>query len=445
MTQPNIENQRGYTIRSALLSTDRTGQSVNIASSILDFDIYEHLDKPYITANFVFNDNYGLIEQIDMQGVENLALTIESINKKIIFKNFRIVKISKAVKGDDRSELIFLDAVEEHAYISNAINVNKAYVGTPSSIISDIATEHLLKHVNVGGTTYQGNMKVIVPNMNPIESIKWIQQRATNQDGLPYYIYSTLVDDNLTFDHLGNMLQKTSNNPDRPYVYSQAPIGYGNNSKEYYTIHSYKYENVENMFSMVKSGYVGARYEFLNASLGFPEKAKFDAKVDVFDNLNNKNYLSKTQNKYGYPVDTKIKGEDLSAVKSKVITRIAAANTYAGYGDFKTYGEEVDDAGYKKNIIGDALKQYMTKSPLSINLNGTPFLMGSGNLTIGTVLRLKFFNSNIAVDTSNLDIGIDTKKSGDYIIYAAKHSFKIEQYDISLLCTKIANYTGETL
>ena len=60
MTELHIENQRGYKILSALLSTDRTGQSVDIAGSILDFDIYEHLDKPYLTANFVFNDNFIL-------------------------------------------------------------------------------------------------------------------------------------------------------------------------------------------------------------------------------------------------------------------------------------------------------------------------------------------------------------------------------------------------
>jgi hypothetical protein len=445
MTVLNIENQRGFTILSAILSTDRTDQSVDIAGSILDFDIYEHLDKPYLTANFIFSDQYGLVELIDMQGVEKLALKIESINKNIISKDFRIVKISKATKGNDRGETVFLDAVEEHAYISNAINVNKAYVGSPGSIIKTIAKEQLDKVVMVNNETYQGNMKVIVPNKNPIEAMKWFQQRATNQDGLPYYIYSTLYDNNLIFDHLGTMLTREPNNIDKPYVYSQAPSGYNNNTKEYYTIESYKYENIENMFSMINKGFAGAQYEFFNLSDGFPQKAEFNAKEDIFDNIKNKNYLNQNQNHYNYPTSTKIKDKDLSKQKAKYISRITAGNTFTGYGDFKTYGEEATDTAYKKNIIGDALKYYLTKSPLSISVNGTPFLMDGGNLTIGTVIRLKFFDSNIAVDRTNMDIGIDTKKSGDYIIYAARHSFKVEKYDINLLCTKIANYTGETL
>lgn len=445
MTEINIENQRGYIILSALLSTDRTGQSVDIAPSILDFDIYEHLDKPYLTANFVFNDNYGLVDQIDMQGVETIDLSLESITRKVINKKFRIVKISKATKGNDRGEVVFVDTVEEHAYISNAINVNKCYTGTPASIISTVAKEHLNRDVIVEGNTYQGNMKVIVPNKNPIETIKWIQQRATNPDGLPYYVYSTLVGEDLYFDHLGDMLRATPLNKDRPYVYSQAPSGYGNNTKEYYTIDSYKYENVENMFSMIKSGFAGAEYQFLNASNGFIQHAHFNAEIDVFNNIKDKSYLSTNQNNVSYPIDTMIDNKRLGEQRAKTITRISSASTYSGSGDFKTYGEEIDGNAYKKNIIGNALKYYMTKTPLSININGTPFLMDGGHLTIGNVLRVKFFDSNIAVDRSNNDIGIDKKKSGDYIIFAARHSFKVEKYDLNLLLCKIANYTGETL
>ena len=446
MTQSHIENQRGFRILSAILSTDRNNTSVDIAGSILDIDIYEHVDKPYLTAAIAFNDQYALVEQINMQGIEKLELEIESISKKVYKKDFRISRIAKSMKGDDRSEVIIIDLIEEHAFISNAINVNKAFTGTPASIISQVAAEYLTKNVSQFGKTYQGNIKVIVPNKNPIETIKWMQQRATNPDGLPYYVYSTFADNDLQLNHLGNMLRRIPNNPDKPYVYSSAPLQLGNNLKEYHVIESYKYENVENMFSAISKGYSGATYKFLNASNGFIQEAQFDAKAHAFDTLLNRDYLGQNQNNYNYPVGTKINGKELNKQSSKVITRISSANTFKSYGDFKTYGEEIDEDGYRKNIIGDALKHYMTKSPLSISVNGTPFLMDGGNLTIGTVIRLKFFDSNVAgIDHRNDDIGVDTKKSGDYIIYAARHSFKIEKYDINLLCTKIANYTGENL
>jgi hypothetical protein len=34
---------------------------------------------------------------------------------------------------------------------------------------------------------------------------------------------------------------------------------------------------------------------------------------------------------------------------------------------------------------------------------------------------------------------IDSKKSGDYVIFQAKHTFVGERHDLTLLCAKVAN------
>ena len=39
---------------------------------------------------------------------------------------------------------------------------------------------------------------------------------------------------------------------------------------------------------------------------------------------------------------------------------------------------------------------------------------------------------------------IDSKLSGDYIIYGTQHSFKKEKYDLKILCAKIANFDYDT-
>ncbi len=440
----NIENQRGYKLLSAILSTDRNDASIDIAPSITDIDLFEHMDKPYLTATIIFLDDHGIVQQIDMQGIEKLTLQWEALNKNVLTKDFRVGKIFNSTKGDDRSEVVVIELIEEHAYLSNAINVNKCYVGTPASMVTTIASEHLNKDVQTSDNTFQGNMKVIVPNLTPLKAIKWLQQRATNQDGMPYYAYSLLSDNVLRFKHLGDIITQTPSNKNKPFVYSQASATQIDGN-QHYIIESYKYENVENMFSAIQNGFSGARYQFLNASNGFLDKIDFDAKVDVFDNIKDKNYLGKNQDNYNFPVNSKIKDIELNKQKSKTITRISSSSLYNGSGDFKTYGEEQSAGAYKKNIVGHALKHYMTKTPISIAVKGSPFLMDGGNLTVGTVIRIKFFDSNVVVDRSNTDIGIDKKKSGDYMIYACRHSFKIEKYDLNLLCTKIANYTGENL
>ena len=41
------------------------------------------------------------------------------------------------------------------------------------------------------------------------------------------------------------------------------------------------------------------------------------------------------------------------------------------------------------------------------------------------------------------DLKLDIKKSGDYLIYGAKHSFAGARYQIHLNCVKLTNYTDD--
>jgi hypothetical protein len=442
----SIDKNRDFKIVEAILSTDRNDASIDISGVITDFEIYEHLDKPYLTASFIVLDQYKMVELLDMQGIEKLFLKIESPHTKhITTKMFRIAKLKKTIKSNDRSEILMLEAIEEHAYISNAININKCYAGTPTSIISSIASEYLDKDISTSDQTFQGNMKVIVPNLNPIKAIKWIQQRATNPDGMPYYVYSTLGDDDLKFYHLGTLLRQNRINQDHTYVYSPA-AAQNSNDKQYFVIESYSHDNTENMFKLIQDGFVGAQYNFYDVSNGFAQEVDFNVKIDAFDTLVSRDYLPKEQSRYSFPPNSKINDTLLAEQKAKTISKISSSEIYKGAGNFKSYAEEIDDAAYRKNIIGTALKHFMTKSPITINVTGKPYIMGgnkndSNNLTIGNIVRLKFFDSNVNVDTKKPKI--DTKKSGDYVIYAAKHMFKLERYDVQLLCAKVSSYNKD--
>ena len=97
-------------------------------------------------------------------------------------------------------------------------------------------------------------------------------------------------------------------------------------------------------------------------------------------------------------------------------------------------------------IISKSLKNFMTKTPIIIQVRGQDFITHDENAesvshyTIGNVIRILFKdNSSDDVDAPRFD----RKKSGDYIIYAARHMIKAERYDVSLLCAKLASYTED--
>jgi hypothetical protein len=89
----------------------------------------------------------------------------------------------------------------------------------------------------------------------------------------------------------------------------------------------------------------------------------------------------------------------------------------------------------------------MAKSKLTILTKGSEFLGATGSTvaehyTIGNTLKIAFPANYPDLENK---LSIDPKKSGDYIIYAAKHSFSSESYNISFECTKIGNYNTDIL
>ena len=295
-----------------------------------------------------------------------------------------------------------------------------------------------LRTVLLVDDTFQGSIKLIVPNLHPLEAALWVKNRATNTDGLPYYMYSVLADDKIRVVDLGSMLSSPPINTAYPYTYSEAEAkrtDYGKHT----IIQSYDYVQTEDLLKLIRKGYVGAKYNFYDTSTGIKQSHNFSVDVDAFDPLIEKDYLLKQQPRYNYGPEYKYNETPLSNYQSRVVTQISGAGSYSEQG-YKTLQQESDIGAHKKKIVGNALKNFMTKSPITIQVSGRDFISGQGHYTIGNTIRM-LFRDNVP----DLPEGakIDTKKSGDYIVYAARHMFSTERYDCKLLCAKLASYTED--
>lgn len=447
MSDTFLGNNDDYVIESAVFSTDRStgANSYNIARLITDLEIYEHIDKPYLTGKVLFVDSHAIIENIDFQGGEKLTITIKPLagtDVLPIVKTFYTQKILSSVKVNDTMQSVGLYLVEDIAFISNVYNVNKSYTGSPKNIIQSISLKYLSRDIYSSEETYQGKMKVIVPNMHPIEAMSWIKDKSTTSDGLPYYLYSVLGDNKLRFYDLGTMLRQSPMNAKNPFVYWQSASQVASGDK-HLTIQSFEYNNTDDLLSLIRGGMIGAKYSFYDTSTGTPKEIEFDVDNDVFKTLVNKDYLNKNQNRYNYGPGYKVNEKKLSQHNSIDFTRISSAGVYKNVGDFKTINEELDEAAYKKRIVGNTIKHFMTKTPITIQVRGAHFIdrtPGRENLTLGNTIRVLIAES---VNDLGRRTEYDKKKSGDYIIYAARHIFTKERYDAKLLCTKLASYVED--
>ena len=443
MSELAIDAQTDYQIISALITnSDRAPEfEADIKRLISSFQIFEHIDKPYLTAEIVFADTNNIVQDIDFQGGEKLTLSIaqiEEINEgSYITKEFLIDRIEKIVKIDEAADSVMLHCVEYHMFKSSLQNISRSYTGRPSSIISKIMSEYLDKELLVIGDELIDNLKVIIPNLNPLEASNWLKTRALSQSGMPYYLYSVLGTENLIMRDLGSMLEDEVINTAAPFIYAPSMSINPSNNIKFYNILDFKIADTENLHSLIDQGFVGAEYYFYNTMTAVPYRVKFDVE-DVFKDLANNNLLGGRNERYVYAPEYKLNDKNISTYNARSITQISQSGAYVnGLQNFKSYHDDDTSGSHKKKIIAGSLKSFLSKSPIQITVRGREFLTGDENYTIGKVIRILFIDNESSAQGSDI-LKFDTKKSGDYVIVSAKHAFE-SFYTTTLLCGRLAS------
>ena len=246
-----------YVLKRVELFSDKLidGASVRLERVVSDIDIFEHIEKSYLTGYITLLDNAGLFDRIDITGGETIEIEFKRPDSysKEISKRFTIQYIETSSKVSDQAEIIMFALVEDIAFTSVSLNVNRSYSGKPFTIINNILDEYLDKKLSEENITSQNKIKLIVPNMSPLLACEWIKDRAVSTDGLPFYLFSTLIGDRLHFIDLGSMI--TDNSPFRfPYNYSLSMSDYkksDNQLTESFNILKYDYKNTENLMQLI--------------------------------------------------------------------------------------------------------------------------------------------------------------------------------------------------
>ena len=103
MSEFVIENQSEYQIIKAEIRSDRADAGIDIKNVITDIAIYEHIEKPYLTAKIVFTDQHNIVQDLDFQGGEKLILKLahseETFSGYELSKEFLIDNIENIINA----------------------------------------------------------------------------------------------------------------------------------------------------------------------------------------------------------------------------------------------------------------------------------------------------------------------------------------------------------
>lgn len=436
-----------YSLESVLIESERLNKSVEARASVSDLDVYEHLDKPYLTATLSLLDTANIYAQMDLLGAETVTIRIKSTREgaRAITKKFIITKVIASQKANESSDLLIIHLIQDIAYFSNLLNVNRSFTGNAHDIIQKISENFLdNREVVLGNRNPKQNMKLIVPNMNPLEAMIWVKNKAKTIEGLPFYLFSSFTNDNFWFVDLGTMIEEPVINPKTPYRYGSFATKTTDANVKRRIIGNYVQKNVEDLYSIIEKGLIGGHYEFIDVLTNQQRVFHHDIMLDALDPLIEKGIIQRNQPNVSYSADYTYKEKAFNEYDSRSITRIGGnqafrINEEGSY--FPSYGESIELSDYKLYIMADALDQLMKKVPLTVDVPGIDFIDGDKISTIGCTIRLEF-PVNLPNAASDVD-QVDVKKSGDYLIFAARHRFKVEKYDLSLSCLKLANYKSK--
>tara|TARA_B100001057_G_scaffold61295_1_gene54636 strand:+ start:2381 stop:3742 length:1362 start_codon:yes stop_codon:yes gene_type:complete len=424
-------------LQKATLRSSRTATSIDITSVVLELSMYENLARPFITGYLALIDSERIVENFDIQGAEEIELIFKRSTEKSsvreIKQNWIIQKIEAEHNVQEFTNVVVFRLIDKESFRSGLKNVNKCLYGQPWEIIDQILVEYLDRDDlrTSADLNNSEKMKVIVPNMTPIEATQWIRNRSLNQNGYPFYFYKSAMTGEYFFADLETLIASPVVNENLPLSPNQS-AGSSESKSTSSTIYKMEQSDVDNLYSLIRSGIIGSENKYYDVTRGDFEIVDFNVNNDLLVELQS---LNSRQEK---PLlDGRLAFDDVSIsnYKAKSISQISGARVYD---DVKSYDETQDIGDSRKKIKAHAIRELMLKTPLSISVEGDRWIHGDNHYGVGN--NIKILVRSKADDPENPSV--DRKQSGDYLIITAKYVLDLTQGKVgaTFKCAKFGNY-----
>ena len=243
----------------------------------------------------------------------------------------------------------------------------------------------------------------------------------TTELGMPFFLYSSLYEDNFVITDLNTILTKDALNKDKPFVYSQASANIVSSqdiNTKALSVYSYDPGQLENTFALTQQGAIGFKFNAMNATNGNLLQTK---------NVSIKEYLKAVADASNLPEgQTLIQIDedfiaDPSGQDNRRLTEFTPVifNTLVG----ETYRDGLlsyDGDQYEMflRLVKEHVMTNMLKNMYSIHVPGLIFSFNNPSAAVGNQIELDVFKNNPEDERSDM---IDHKKSGSFVILNRRH------------------------
>lgn len=439
-----------FKLTKAHISADRFGgfdkKFFDVKNQVAEINIYESIEELSLTGTIAIVDDKSLYELINFNGTERIKLEMAGLGKDtdpVFEKTFIMTNIVKQLKGNDKSSIYVFDIIDEHGFISEAERLRGSYRGRIDDIVKRICLTQLNKSVDISYQflskkdrvdAIQDDIRVIVPNLSPINAIKWLLSRATTQTGSPFFLWASIHDENLRLGNLDVMYRQTPFNDKLPYTYNPSNVNVAEDKTEFeqgFTIKGLGLGEMGDTLHLVANGSVGASQSITNLNTGQIMQQHYDVQRTI-NNLDQQDVIKK-KNQNVFDRKFKLKDKLISEYQGQNVHQVVSTGTY---GKFKSYHDEFEEEKHLKKLESASIKDLLVKNMMSITVPGTAFFLGKA--AVGDTVNLSVVNDNLEVGKqSNADDMLDKNKSGKHLIYDLRHTFRGTQHDVTMNVCKL--------
>jgi len=433
-------------ILSSVVITNEYGEAVNVRNNVHSINIFENLERPYLTGDILLKDDFGFYDKFKINGTERVQITVTNPGLDFsVTKTFILCEIPSYTKTGDYAEIIHLKLIEKVGFDNQLTKFSRSYQGNPGSIIQKIIDDNLDGAVvNIGEipAVQSNRTKFVVPYSTAFDACEMVKNRASTQYGMPFFFYRTLIDDDFQFKSIEEMMLKAPWNNQVPYRYSESFTNSDINHHSQinaFIVQSFSAMHKENALRLVEAAAVGSNYQIIDVTSGRRETFQYNVGA-VFNDLYEGNILTKEQ----YPVmTTDYHRGDLQfigSLPSKVVSRVVMNNTHGP--EFKNYVQEDEISAYRLDAVRHSLGAMLKKNSINISVPGSMFLYKE-NRSIGSQIDFFYHSTDTQVLNGSGQAGEeevkDKKRSGKYVVYAARHAFSLTSHDVELSAVKLGN------
>lgn len=414
------------------------GDPISLIGVISEFNIYESLETPYLEADVVFTDSVKLTELMGFQGTERIDVVIDIAKSIKIKKKFITMSAAAEVDANEKTTVVTLKLVEEHAYISALSQVSRSFTGTPSDIIGSLTNGWLNKYLkydqNNTNRAAQSAMRVVVPYWRPIETIKWICDRMSTTAGSPFFVYSTLKDDDIRLNSLQTLMLADPWNDQYTYSYSQAAANVDDASKgnSLFSISYWQKYTPIDVLTRAQNFAGGTDFDVLDLTSGTSIPFSLSGYQTAEEFYKEQDLINLTPSiALQRPKIVTSDGKLVDQYNTRGLSQIVASSSM---GNVNGYHDEREDASrYALKIKAEAMRVFISADGAQMIVPGIPVALNE-LATVGGVVDV-----SIPTKTGADAGGKDTNKSGRWLMFNIGHKFSLGKYFANMELSRLGN------